>query len=114
MIKVPAKQSEVITVDQNNVVSAIIDRLLGCQEFTGLDHLGAEKPAEEKPALTVQVSWFVRSRTRSIDDKSFNATAWKGIEDAQKDFGIDAKFLESQEASDYEKTSTPSSKKVVI
>jgi basic membrane protein A len=37
-----------------------------------------------------------------IDDKSFNATAWKGMEDAVADFGIEAKYLESQQQTDYE------------
>jgi basic membrane protein A len=38
-----------------------------------------------------------------IDDKSFNASAWKGAEDAVAEFGIEAKFLESQQQSDYAK-----------
>ncbi|MBN2548271.1 MAG: BMP family ABC transporter substrate-binding protein [Anaerolineales bacterium] len=38
-----------------------------------------------------------------IDDKSFNATAWKGIEDAMKSLDIDGKYLESQQQTDYEK-----------
>ena len=38
-----------------------------------------------------------------IDDKSFNATAWKGIQDAEEEFGIEAKYLESQQQTDYEK-----------
>jgi basic membrane protein A len=38
-----------------------------------------------------------------IDDKSFNATAWKGIQDAEKELGIEAKYLESQQQTDYEK-----------
>ena len=33
-----------------------------------------------------------------IDDKSFNATAWKGIQDAEEEMGIEAKYLESQPA----------------
>jgi basic membrane protein A len=37
-----------------------------------------------------------------IDDKSFNATAWKGIEDAMAEYGIDGQYLESQEQADYE------------
>ena len=37
-----------------------------------------------------------------IDDKSFNATAWKGMEEAVADFGIEAKYLESQQQTDYE------------
>ncbi len=38
-----------------------------------------------------------------IDDKSFNATAWKGVEDAMAEFGIEGKYLESQQQTDYEK-----------
>ncbi len=36
-----------------------------------------------------------------IDDKSFNETAWKGFQDAKAEFGIDSKFLESQQETDY-------------
>ena len=38
-----------------------------------------------------------------IDDKSFNATAWKGVEDAVNELGIEGKYLESQQQTDYEK-----------
>ncbi len=38
-----------------------------------------------------------------IDDRSFNATAWKGVQDAQASLGIEGKFLESQQQTDYEK-----------
>jgi basic membrane protein A len=41
--------------------------------------------------------------TGGIDDKSFNATAWKGVEDAKKELSIDGKYLESQQQTDYEK-----------
>jgi basic membrane protein A len=38
-----------------------------------------------------------------IDDKSFNATAWKGIQQAEEDMGVEGKYLESQQQTDYEK-----------
>jgi len=38
-----------------------------------------------------------------IDDKSFNATAWKGIQDAMTQLGVEGKYLESQQQSDYAK-----------
>ncbi len=38
-----------------------------------------------------------------IDDKSFNASAWKGVQDAEKDLGAEGKYLESQQQSDYAK-----------
>lgn len=39
----------------------------------------------------------------SVDDKSFNATAWKGITDAMKAAGIKGVYLESSQQTDYEK-----------
>jgi basic membrane protein A len=41
--------------------------------------------------------------TGGIDDKSFNATAWKGVEDAVSQLGVEGKYLESQQQTDYEK-----------
>jgi basic membrane protein A and related proteins len=41
--------------------------------------------------------------TGGIDDKSFNATAWKGVEDAVAKLGVDGKYLESKEVADFEK-----------
>jgi basic membrane protein A len=38
-----------------------------------------------------------------IDDKSFNATAYKGVERAVSELGIEGKYLESQQQSDYAK-----------
>jgi basic membrane protein A and related proteins len=38
-----------------------------------------------------------------IDDKSFNATSWQGVLDAQEKLGVEAKYLESQQQADYEK-----------
>jgi len=41
--------------------------------------------------------------TGGIDDKSFNATSWKGVTDAVAQLGIEGKYLESQQQTDYEK-----------
>jgi len=40
--------------------------------------------------------------TGGIDDKSFNATGWLGLERAKADMGVEIEYLESQQASDYE------------
>ena len=44
--------------------------------------------------------------TGRIDDKSFNATAWKGVERAVKELGVQGKYLESQQPTDYAKNIT--------
>lgn len=41
--------------------------------------------------------------TGGIDDRSFNATAWKGVQDAVTNLGIEGKYLESQQQTDYER-----------
>jgi basic membrane protein A len=38
-----------------------------------------------------------------IDDKSFNASGWMGVQQAMTDLGIDGKYLESTQQSDYAK-----------
>ena len=60
-----------------------------------------EEPVAEEPAApSIKVCQV--TDTGGIDDKSFNATAWKGVEDASE-LGVEGKFLESQQQTDYEK-----------
>jgi basic membrane protein A len=40
--------------------------------------------------------------TGGIDDKSFNTTQWNGIQRAVADYGIEAQFIQSDEATQYE------------
>jgi basic membrane protein A len=40
--------------------------------------------------------------TGGVDDRSFNQTAWKGIQDAEEQLGITKKLLESSSPSDFE------------
>jgi basic membrane protein A len=53
------------------------------------------------PAANVKVCQV--TDTGGIDDKSFNATAWKGVQDAIDKLGIQGKYLESKQETDYEK-----------
>ena len=56
-----------------------------------------EVMVEEKTFKACQVT-----DTGGIDDKSFNASAWKGVEDAIAEYGIEGFYLESQQQTDYE------------
>jgi basic membrane protein A len=38
-----------------------------------------------------------------VNDKSFNALGWKGVTDAMQQFGVDGKYLQSSQQSDYAK-----------
>jgi basic membrane protein A len=60
----------------------------------------AAAPAEEAAAPVAKICQV--TDTGGIDDKSFNALAWAGMENAANDFGVEIKYLESQQASDYE------------
>jgi len=41
--------------------------------------------------------------TGGVNDKSFNQSAWAGVDKAAKEFGFDAKYIESKQPTDYEK-----------
>jgi basic membrane protein A len=56
---------------------------------------GGAAPAAKAKACQV-------TDTGGIDDKSFNATAYKGVTDAVAQLGIEGKYLESQQQTDYE------------
>jgi basic membrane protein A len=64
-------------------------------------------PAEAKPVPSAPPKPAFKAcevtDTGGIDDKSFNATAWKGVQDAMTQLGIEGKYLESQQQTDYEK-----------
>ena len=60
----------------------------------------AAAPVEEPAAPKIKACQV--TDTGGIDDKSFNATAWLGMQNAEKDFGVEVQYLESQQQSDYE------------
>jgi basic membrane protein A len=41
--------------------------------------------------------------TGGVNDKSFNQSAWEGVQKAVKEFGFEADFIESKQQTDYEK-----------
>ncbi len=41
--------------------------------------------------------------TGGVNDKSFNQSAWAGVQKAVTDFGIEANYIESKQPTDYEK-----------
>ncbi len=60
-------------------------------------------------ALAASVGWAAPIQVGQvtdvggIDDKSFNATAWKGVQDAIARLGVQGRYLESQQQTDYAK-----------
>src|SRR5512146_683196 len=74
--------------------------LLGSMLMTACGTTAA--PAQPAPATA---SFKVGEVTDlgGVDDKSFNASAWKGVQDAVTQLGIGGKYLESKDQSDYAK-----------
>jgi basic membrane protein A len=68
----------------------------GCAQSSeeGASPTGAAKPG-------VGMSGCEVTDTGGIADKSFNATSYKGLTDAETDLGIEPRFLESQTQQDY-------------
>jgi len=61
---------------------------------------GTEVQAET-PAPESDLVFGMITDTGGLGDQSFNDSAWLGLEEAEKDFGITRKVLESQSADDY-------------
>ncbi len=61
--------------------------------------------ATQAPAATAAPAFKVGEVTDlgGVDDKSFNASAWKGVQDGIAQLGIEGKYLESKDQSDYAK-----------
>lgn len=54
--------------------------------------------------MTASASAFTACQitdTGGVDDKGFNQTAWKGVQDAEKSLGVEGKLLESKAETDY-------------
>jgi peptide/nickel transport system substrate-binding protein len=58
-----------------------------------------EKPPEPEPEAAYKVGMV--TDTGGIDDKSFNATSWHGMELAEEELGAEVAYLESQQQTDY-------------
>jgi basic membrane protein A len=65
----------------------------------------APAPTEEAPAPTEAPTEAFKAGmvtdVGGIDDKSFNATSWHGMELAEEELGVEVAYLESQQQTDY-------------
>jgi basic membrane protein A len=77
---------------------AVVEPTEVVEEPTDVPTEVVEEPTEAPVVKVCQVT-----DTGGIDDGSFNATAWKGVQDAMDQLGVEGKYLESQQQTDYEK-----------
>ena len=57
--------------------------------------------AEDKAETASDIKVGIVTDTGGVNDGSFNQSAWEGLQRAQKDLGIQAKYLESKTDADY-------------
>jgi basic membrane protein A len=65
--------------------------------------LSACAPAAPAATTAPKAKFCLVTDTGGINDKSFNASAWKGLTDYQAKFGADVKYLQSKQETDYAK-----------
>lgn len=54
-------------------------------------------------ATTTKLKVGLVTDTGGVNDKSFNQSAWEGVQQAVKDLGVEAKYIESKQPTDYDK-----------
>ena len=82
------KFKKIVTIALAGIMTASF--LTGCGSNTESKADGADK-------ITVAMV----SDVAGINDQSYNQSAWEGLERAKKELGIEIKYLESQQDSDY-------------
>lgn len=60
-----------------------------------------ETTAEETTAAEADFLACMVTDSGGIDDRSFNATAWKGLQDAETELGVEVKYVESNSETDF-------------
>ncbi len=95
-----------LLLSQLTLILALIV-LLGGTPRTYTSARGAATPASTMLVATaVNLKVGLITDIGGIDDRSFNASAWKGVQQAQQDYGVQAKYLQSKQQTDYEKNLT--------
>ena len=85
-----------ISQDCKDKVTAATDGLKNGTLKTGYGEAAAAPAAKAlKVGLVTDVG--------GVNDKSFNQSAWAGVQKAMADLGVEAKFIESKQPTDYEK-----------
>ncbi len=60
-------------------------------------------PQATQPPAAAKLKVGLVTDVGGVNDKSFNQSAWAGVQKAASEFGLDAKYIESKQPTDYEK-----------
>ena len=80
------------------LVSLGLSVVVGASMLVGCSTKSVE---ENTAAQTSDIKIGMVADVGGINDESFNQSAWEGLQQAQKDFGIEIKVIESKQASEY-------------
>ena len=96
-----APQTVIETVEVEKVVEKTVEveKIVEVIETVEVEKV-VEVPVTEEPVEVIKVGYV--TDTGGIDDKSFNTAQWKGIEKAEEEGIVDARFIQSDEATQYE------------
>lgn len=84
------KLKKLIALATTTVLSASL--LVGCS---------GNSKEEEKANTDEQITVAMITDVAGVNDQSFNQSAWEGLQRAEKELGVKAKYLESKQDSDY-------------
>ena len=82
----------------------VVALLASCAQPTEAPTEAPAEPAEPEPAEPEPEAAYKAGMVTDmggIDDKSFNTTAWKGLQMAEDELGAEVAYLESQQQADY-------------
>ena len=65
--------------------------------------IGACNPPARESAAPRKIRIGLVTDTGGVNDKSFNQSAWAGVQRAVRELGVEARFVESKQPTDYEK-----------
>lgn len=92
------KQNWKRTPRQTGLLAALF-LIAGCSGPQGGDG-GAGKPAPQ-PGQPARTRVALVLDQGGVDDRSFNAAAWEGLQRAMKEYPVDGKYIESKQPADY-------------
>ena len=90
-----------ITLRSAALVGAAALVLAACGSAPEEEAAETAAPTDDAAAEQVDFQACMVSDAGGIDDRSFNESAWRGLENAESELGVASKFVESQADTDY-------------
>ena len=83
------------------MASAMVLTVAGCGGGGNSSSTGSESSSTPEGGEEVKFSSAMVTDVGGVNDQSFNQSAWEGLQTAQKDMGIEAKYIESKQEAEY-------------